>query len=337
MPVRQIVTFTAPRRIEVREEALPHPAVGQMLVKTKLSAISPGTEMLVYRGLFPPGLPVDETIPALQGEFHYPLTYGYAAVGHVAELGEGVPEIWLGRPVFSFQPHSSYFLAIPEAVIPLPEGLPLEAAAFLPNTETAVNLVQDGAPLLGENVLIFGQGIIGLLTAALLSQFPLASLVTVECYPCRRDASLGLGLTASIDPDVDDFQEQISILLPQGADLSYELSGAPATLNEAVAATRFSGRVVIGSWYGEKPVPLDLGGTFHRSRIRLLSSQVSTLAPELTGRWDKSRRFGVAWQALKRIQPEKWITQRFPCEKAADAYALLDQSPAETIQVVLEY
>ncbi|HTX92475.1 MAG TPA: zinc-binding alcohol dehydrogenase [Anaerolineales bacterium] len=337
MPSRQTVYFTGPRRIEVREEALPAPATGRMLVKTHLSAISTGTEMLVYRGQFPHGMAVDESIPALKKKFAYPLCYGYAAVGHVAELGKGVSEDWLGRAVFSFQPHTSHFYASPETVTLLPAGFSLEAAAFLPNTETAVNLAQDGAPILGENVLVFGQGVIGLLTAALLAEFPLESLVTVDPIACRRSASLALGVTASLDPAAAGFKDRLSALLPLGADLSYELSGAPSALNEAIAATRFSGRVVIGSWYGEKPVQVELGGAFHRSRVRLLSSQVSSLAPELAGRWDKSRRFETAWRALERIRPEKWITHRFPCERAAEAYALLDESPSETIQVLLDY
>ena len=334
---RRTVTFVGPCQVEIRAETLPALPAGQMLVKTTISAISSGTEMLVYRGQFPGGLPMDENIPALQGDFHYPLCYGYAAVGSVVELGQGLPETWLGRPVFSFQPHTSYFLASPETVFPLPEGLSAEAACFLPNMETAVNFVQDGAPLLGENVLIFGQGIIGLLTAALLSQFPLHFLITADNYSCRRQASLALGVTACLDPQAPDFHEQLQALLPSGADLTFELSGAPATLNDAIAATMYSGRVVIGSWYGSKPVALDLGGTFHRSRIRLVSSQVSSLAPELTSRWDKSRRFEVAWQAIQGIKPEKWITHRFLHENAADAYLLLDHSPSESIQVILEY
>ena len=334
---RRTVTFVGPCQAELRLEQLPSPPAGQMLVKTSVSAISPGTEMLVYRGQFPGGLALDESLPALKGDFHYPLCYGYAAVGSVVELGQGLPGDWLGRVVFSFQPHTSYFLATPEMVFPLPDGLCPEAACFLPNMETAVNFVQDGAPLLGENVMVFGQGIIGLLTVALLRQFPLQTLVTADNYACRRQASLALGVTASLDAKAADFREQIRALLPAGADLTYELSGAPATLNAAIAATMYSGRVVIGSWYGNNPVQLDLGGAFHRSRIRLVSSQVSSLAPELTGRWDKSRRFEVAWQAIRRIQPEKWITHRFPHENAAEAYLLLDHSPSESIQVILEY
>ena len=94
---------------------------------------------------------------------------------------------------------------------------------------------------------------------------------------------------------------------------------------------------MIGSWYGEKRAPLDLGGKFHRSRIRLVSSQVSSIAPELSGRWDKARRFGVAWEALKRIQPEKWITHRFPLSEAQEAYRLLDENPQDSLQVIFQH
>ncbi len=337
LSARRTVYFVGPRQAEVRQEMYPAPAPGQMLVKTSLSAISSGTEMLVYRGQFPTDLPVDASISALKGDFHYPLCYGYAVVGRVVDLGAGLPEVWLGRQVFSFQPHTSHFLATPETVFPLPGDCPVESACFLPNMETAVNLVQDGAALLGENALVFGQGVVGLLVAALLRQFPLHALVTADLYPSRRKASLELGVTACLDPVAPDFHERLRALFPAGADLTYELSGAPATLNQAIAETIFSGRVVVGSWYGNKPVQLDLGGAFHRSRIRLISSQVSSIAPELTGRWDKSRRFETAWQALRLIRPEKWITQRFAQEDAAQAYDLLDHSPLETIQVILEY
>jgi threonine dehydrogenase-like Zn-dependent dehydrogenase len=126
-------------------------------------------------------------------------------------------------------------------------------------------------------------------------------------------------------------------LLKQGADLTFELSGNPAALNDAIALTVFSGRIVIGSWYGEKQVEVNLGGTFHRSRIKLISSQVSTIAPELEGRWDKRRRFEAAWNALERIKPEKWITHRFSIDEASKAYRLLEERPQETIQVLLDY
>lgn len=336
MPLCKTLFFTAPREVEIRESRFSALAPDQVLVETILSAISPGTEMLVYRGQFPK-MAVDTNIEALGGEFQYPLTYGYAAVGRITEIGKQVDKDWLGRLVFAFQPHASHFVASLSSLFPIPYSLPPEAACFLPNTETAINLVQDGAPILGERVLVFGQGIIGLLTSTLLSEFPLESLVCVDPFPHRRSACLAQGVNAALDSSSADFRDQAKSLLKPGADLSFELSGVPSALNEAIALTAFSGRIVVGSWYGEKRSELNLGGSFHRSRIRLISSQVSTIAPELSGRWDKSRRFDVAWRALQRIRPEKWITHRFPLERAADAYRLLDENPQEAIQVVFEY
>jgi len=306
-----------------------------MLVETVCSAISPGSEMLVYRGQFPKNLA--DTNDALSSELQYPVAYGYACVGRVIKISKEMRHRWLGRLVFAFQPHTSHFIATPDEVIPLPEGMPSETACFLPNMETAVNFVQDSAPILGERALVFGQGIVGLLTTALLTEFPLASLVTCDCYPLRREASLSLGVSAALDPNASDFREQARTLLPSGADLSFELSGSPSALDDAIALTGFGGRVMIGSWYGEKKATLELGGAFHRSRIRLIASQVSTIAPELSGRWDKARRFEVALEALERIQPQKWITHRFSLDQAEEAYRLLDESPEETIQVVFDY
>jgi threonine dehydrogenase-like Zn-dependent dehydrogenase len=209
--------------------------------------------------------------------------------------------------------------------------------------ETAVNLVQDGAPVLGERVLVLGQGVVGLFTTSLLSEFPLDALVIVDRFDLRCQMGMAecnkskASSCALLDPGTDNFREQALSSLKQGADLTFELSGNPAALNDAIKLTRFSGRIVVGSWYGEKPAEIDLGSTFHRSRIKLISSQVSTISPELSGRWDNQRRFDIAWKALERIKPERWITHRFPINQAADAYRLLDQNPQEALQVILEY
>lgn len=323
--------------VELREESLPTLGVDEVLVETICSAISAGTEMLIYQGRFPRDVETDSVISSLRGDFKYPLAYGYAVVGKVVDIGEAANKEWKDKLVFSFQPHTSHFITTLDCLFPIPDSLSCESACFLPNMETAVNLVQDAAPILGERVMVFGQGVIGLLTTALLREFPLEALVTADCYELRREASLALGATASLKPDAKDFHQQAGAFLKTGADLTLELSGSPSALDDAIAITTFSGRIVIGSWYGEKRTALNLGSAFHRSRIKLISSQVSTIAPELSGRWDKPRRFKTAWSALKRIQPEKWITHRFNINQAAEAYQLLGHSPENTIQVVFNH
>ncbi|MBN1450629.1 MAG: zinc-binding alcohol dehydrogenase, partial [Anaerolineales bacterium] len=242
----QTLFFAAPGQVEIRQTPLPPLAQGQVLVKTICSAISPGTEMLVYRGQFPKNLA--DAHDTLSSGLQYPTPYGYATVGKVIKISKEMRHRWLGRLVFAFQPHTSHFVATPDELFPLSDGMTPETACFLPSMETAVNLVQDAAPILGERALIFGQGIVGLLTTALLAEFPLASLVTCDYYSLRREASLALGASAALDPNEPDFREQARDLLPSGADLSLELSGAPAALDDAITLTGFGGRVVIGSW-----------------------------------------------------------------------------------------
>ena len=128
-----------------------------------------------------------------------------------------------------------------------------------------------------------------------------------------------------------------ALILPDGGDLTYELSGNPQSLNLAIDLTGDFGRVVIGSWYGRRPVEVDLGGRIHRAQLQLIGSEVSHLAPGRRGRWTKAPRLAVAWALLPRHRPERLITHRLPLRRAAEAYRLLDEQPEEAMQIVFEY
>lgn len=339
---RTALVFTAPSTVEIRLEEVDPVGDGQVLVRTLESAISAGTELMIYRGLAPADLPADASLSSLAGGLSFPLKYGYSAVGRVVELGRGVDPWWRDRLVFAFQPHQSSFTSNVTDLTSLPDGVGPDDGVFLPNTETAVGLVHDGAPLAGERIVIFGQGVVGLLTTALLARMSPSQLITLDRFENRRQASLRFGAHLSLDPTAGGAAERIHEALSSaadhpGADLTYELSGDPAVLNAAIATTGDDGRVVIGSWYGRRTAPLDLGGRFHRSRIRLISSQVSTLAPALSGRWAKTRRLAYALSLLGDIRPGSLITHRIPFPDAAQAFHLLDENPAEALQVVLVY
>lgn len=348
------VYFTEPGAVEVREEPTPDPGPNEVAVRAELSAISAGTELLVYRGEVRPDLPGDETLDALPESMSYPLCYGYATVGTVVDVGEHVAPDWLDETVFAFHPHASEFVVPLEEVSAVPDGIPLQAAVLLPNVETAVNLLLDGSPRIGERAVVFGQGVVGLLTTTLLEKAPLASLLTVDLHERRRRLSETYGADRSIDPDERDPATVIRELTqkragapcgasgggpssPTRADITYELSGDPVALDAAIEATGYGGRVVVGSWYGTRRAELSLDGRFHRSRIRLVSSQVSTIAPERRGRWTKARRLETAWRWLDSLDVDPLVTHRFPVEDVAEAYELLDERPNEAVQVLLTY
>ena len=255
--------FAAPYRVEVERSTLGRPGPGEALVRTLVSAISSGTEMLLYRGQMPAELQLDESIAALGGGVQYPVRYGYAVVGRVEEVGHGANDVEPGDLVFCFRPHESGFVCPASDLIKAPEHMEPEDAVFLPTMETAVNLVMDGQPSIGEQVAVFGQGVVGLLVTALLSMTPLKSLVTVDQYDERRGESLALGATASLSPEERGLMEALQESREyRGADLSFELSGNPAALDMAVQTAGYGGRIVVGSWYGTKVASLDLGGGF---------------------------------------------------------------------------
>ena len=321
---------------------MPAPGTGEVLIKSIFSAISAGSELLVYRGLMPSGLPADMTINALSKPFRYPLKYGYASVGEVVAVGSGLDQHWRGRQVFCFHPHESHYTVAIENIMVLPEPVDSKEALFLPNMESAVNFLMDGRPAIGERVYVFGQGIVGLLTTALLAQYPLHQLVTFDRYAARRRASLKAGADIALDPEdpasADALPDAGDPKATAGAaDLVYELSGNPQALNQAIEVAGFGGRIVLGSWYGTQESQLDLGGRFHRNRIQLISSQVSTLPPELSGRWTKKRRINMAWKMIRKSKPAQFISHQFPLTRAQEAYELLDKHPQEALQVVFTY
>ncbi len=331
----QQLWFTAPQQVEVREQQLSVPAAGEVLVQTLCSAISAGTELLVYRGQLPADISLDAALVNLQQSTAYPLQYGYASVGRVVALGREVDASWRDALVFAFQPHASHFLTTPANLIRVPDGIEPEAALFLANMETAVNLVQDGQPAIGEKVVVLGQGIVGVLLLQLLQQFPLAQLAAVDALADRRQRALAIGANTVADPTaVAELQHALS---NNGADLVYEVSGVPTALNLAITLSGYASRIVIGSWYGNKSAAIELGGAAHRNRLQLITSQVSTLAPALSGRWDKQRRFDVAWQMIRQLNPQQWITQRAALTDASTLYQQIHNGRADLLQAVFTY
>lgn len=321
--------FTDPYTVDVRETPVPDPGPGEVRVRVTRSGISPGTELRVYRGEFTPGTTADETIAALDEPFSYPLQYGYAAVGEVTAAGDDVADDWLGRRVFAFHPHASHFVADPETLIPT--ELPPEQALFIPNAEAATNFVMDGRPRIGARVVVFGQGPVGLLTTKLLAEFPLAELVTVDRYENRRRLSESFGADRSVAPD------EVGGGLQGDADIAFELSGNPDALDSAIDVTGFAGQVVVGSWYGSDEVTLTLDEAYHRSHVRVRSSQVSRIDPDHADRWDKDRRMDVVRSWLADADLDGLLTHRFDVAEASAAYRLLDERRDEAIQVALSY
>jgi 2-desacetyl-2-hydroxyethyl bacteriochlorophyllide A dehydrogenase len=231
-----------------------------------------------------------------------------------------------GDLVFTLHPHQSAYV-VPETLpIALPSNVDPLSGVFLANIETATNIVLDAAPRLGERVVVFGQGVVGLLITQLLKRTGVSQVVVVEPAVGRRELALRVGADVAVeDARGGEF------------DLAIEASGSAVALDLALESVAFGGTVVVCSWYGTKPVTLRLGGAFHRRRLRIVSSQVSTIDASLQPRWSRERRLEVARELLCQLELECLISHRIPVERAAEAYRLVDEHPQETVQVILTY
>ncbi|ELY87383.1 alcohol dehydrogenase zinc-binding domain-containing protein, partial [Natrialba hulunbeirensis JCM 10989] len=181
-------------------------------------------------------------------------------------------------------------------------------------------------------------------TTALLARTPIETLVTFDPDGDRRRHSSAFGADRTLDPTACAVEEAFAGAAAGGfeagdsrADLTYELSGNPDALDDALAVTGFDGRLLVGSWYGTKPATANLGGRFHRDRIDIRSSQVSTIDPRLSGRWSRERRHDLTWSWLRRLDLERLFTHEFPLEDAAVAYELLEERADDVVQVLFTY
>lgn len=324
----QRLIFQGPCQLTLENFDCPQPGPGEVLIKSRLSAISSGTEKLVWQGEIPDGMQLDSNIPGLRRPFAYPLTYGYALVGQIAVCGPGLDAALCGRRVFGFWPHQSALTVPLSECHFLPDNLADADAAFIASMETAINLMQDSALVLGDRLAIFGLGTIGLLCALVATKLGLSELVAFDPLPARRALLKDEGLVTA-DPSRAASRAAFDVVI--------ELSGNPEALNSALAACAFSGKVILGSWYGKRPMALILGGEFHRSRISVLASQVSTINPSLSGRWTKERRLELAMAECGRVRPSRLITHQFELAQAREAYQLMCDQPNSCSQILFRY
>ena len=222
--------------------------------------------------------------PLQEGNFPFPVKYGYCATG-VVEAG---PRELLGKPVFCLHPHQDVFHAAIDMLIPLPNGLSTRRATLAANMETALNALWDSAAGPGDTIVVVGAGILGLLVASLAASIPGTDVTVVDPITERAPLVATLGANFSL-PDS----------APSGADVVFHTSASAHGFNTAIACAGLEATIIELSWYGEKSIPAALGGAFHSRRLKLISSQVGHVSPSRRPRWSYTRRLEKALHLLQ--------------------------------------
>ena len=252
-------------------------------VESFYSGISRGTESLVFHGRVPKTEYARMRAPFQEGDFPWPVKYGYANVGRVVD---GPAEL-CGKMVFCLYPHQDRYRVPVAAVTPLPAGLPPERAILAANMETAVNGLWDGLPGIGDRIAVVGLGVVGLLVAWLASRIPGTRVTAIDTNPDRQAVAEALGLVFSTGSAPDDH------------DLVVHASGYPSGLETALSLAGQEATLVEMSWYGDQPVSAPLGAAFHPRRLTLKSSQVGQISPVRVPRWDYRKRLALALELLQ--------------------------------------
>ena len=307
---------------EIRQVELPEPGPDDVLVRTRYSGVSRGTETLVFRG----GVPASQydlmRAPFQQGNFPGPVKYGYLNVGTVHH---GPPEL-LGRNVFCLYPHQTAYVVPATAVIVVPDDVPLVRAVLAGTVETAVNVLWDAAPLLGDRVTVVGAGMVGCCVARLLARFPGVQVTIADTEPSRAEVAAALGVGFTLPDDA-----------AGGRDLVIHASATGAGLQRSIDLLGPEGIVIDVSWYGDAAVELSLGGAFHSRRLSIRASQVGMVAPARRASRSFTDRLTLALELLRDKAFDVLITGESRFDELPDVLAALADGSLPALCHVISY
>jgi len=314
--------LASPGRGDIRTETLPAPGRGEVLVRARLSAVSRGTEALVFLGSVPPSQYRAMRCPFQAGEFPAPVKYGYASVGVV----EDGPAALVGSRVFCLHPHQDRYVVPADAVRPVPDGVSDARAALAANMETALNALWDAPPRACDRIAVVGAGVVGCLVASLAARVPGVRVILVDVNPARAALAAELGCAFALPDDA-----------VGEADLVFHASGSAAGLATALTLAGVEATVVELSWHGDRMVPLPLGENFHAKRLTLMSSQVGLVAPARRARWSRERRLDRALELLADPVFDRLVTGTCALADLPATMARLAEAPGDTLCQLVRY
>ncbi len=349
--MHQVMRFIGPRAVDVTDAESPPLRSGEVRVRTIASGVSAGTELTAYRGTNPYLTSTWDPDLKLFRDAHpetpsYPLEgWGYSEVGEVVEIAASANsdvaagDVAVGDVVWGIWGHRSEGV-VNSAVLrghQLPIGMDPVAGCFVRVGAIALNAVLASEAGIGDTVVIFGQGVIGLLATACAAMSG-ATVVAVDGIERRREVAATMGAHHVLSPDRDTAVTIRELTAGRGADVAIDLSGSYHALREAVRAVGPDSTVVAAGFYQGAATPLHLGEEFHHNRVRLVASQIGSVPPRLHPRWDRERlQLTVADLLAKgKLDVLPLISHRFPLAQAAKAYELIDQHPEQALQVILE-
>lgn len=230
-------------RVALEEKELPQPGKGEVLLKAKYSAMSPGTEKGLLAGAIVP----------------LPTNIGYAMVAEVMECGEDVYELKVGDHVVTTGEHAQYLIMSEMNCTKCPDGVDLRQAAFWNLAHTGMYALRRSGLQAGEPCAVLGQGFVGAITAQCARIAGAVPVIVTDLDQTRLDAAkkMGVDIAVNVKEEPDGLKEAVEAL---GRDLPviFEATGARGPLMQAAEMIGERGRLVmISQVHGEDMPPID--------------------------------------------------------------------------------
>lgn len=230
-------------RVALEEKELPKPGKGEVLLKAKYSAMSPGTEK---------GLLVGAIVPL-------PTSIGYAMVGEVIECGEEVYDLKVGDHVVTTGEHAQYLIMNELNCTKCPEGVDLKQAAFWNLGHTGMYALRRSNLQMGEPCVVLVQGFVGAITAQCARIAGAVPVIVTDLDDTRLDAARAMGVDVAINSKTDpEGLEKAVAALGRDLPVIFEATGARGPLMQAAELIGERGRLVmISQVHGEAMPPID--------------------------------------------------------------------------------
>jgi len=366
--MRQLVQNLRSGKTELVESPAPQVRPGHILIKTAFSLVSLGTERMVvnstrggiigkaFRNPDKVKQVIDKmrtagakaAINAVQSRLDEPVRLGYCNAGTVLAVGDGVTDINVGDRVASNGGHAELVVVPRNLCARIPDGVPLDKAAFTVLGSITLQGIRLVKPELGETVAVIGLGLIGELSIQMLKACG-CRVIGFDIDPAKVDIARKIGATAyavgeSCDP------EKAALDLTDGVGVDAVIITAAAKTNDIIAQAahmcRKRGRIVLvgvvglelnrSDWY-EKELTFQVSCSYGPGRYDPEYEEKGRDYPLPFVRWTEQRNMGAVLDMLASgaLDVGPLITHRIAFEKAAEIYAGL--SDAGAMGIILEY
>ncbi len=330
------VVFRGAGEALIEDRERPTPGSGELLIKTRCSLISTGTELTVLSGNFPPNSAWANYCPG------YPFLPGYDNIGEVIGVGDGVDLSWVGRRVATQSPHALIIASDVGSARPVPEGVADEHAAFFTIAEIVMNGIRRGGVQWGDTVVVCGVGLLGQLTVRFARLCGARPVFAVDTAPGRLGRLPFDPVVIPIDPRDGDVASVIANRTRgRMADVVFEVTGDPGLIPGELEVLHGEGRMVMLSSPRGTGTLFNFHDLCNSPSHTIIGAHISSHPPVETPatRWTQRRHAELFFDlvANEEVQLDALVSHRVPYQEAPAIYGALLEDRTQAMGVVLEW